>query len=138
MYKPYLSRQKSGKSVQTTASAGDKTTLKLVTEQLRASQKVLNKSDQFIASGAALTRGCCRSVRPPLPPAANQVAAEPAGPPAVPTLSPHLHTDRATATNLPIAQLQPVCAYFYQCVFFVGIGKSPKCNVLTVEIFSSF
>ena len=48
MYKPYLSRQKSGKSVQTTASAGDKTTLKLVTEQLRASQKVLNKSDQFI------------------------------------------------------------------------------------------
>ena len=48
MYKPYLSRQKSGKSVQTTVSAGDKTTLKLVTEQLRASQKVLNKSDQFI------------------------------------------------------------------------------------------
>ena len=47
-YKPYLSRQKSGKSVQTTVSAGDKTTLKLVTEQLRASQKVLNKSDQFI------------------------------------------------------------------------------------------
>ena len=48
MYKPYLSRQKSGKSVQTRVSAGDKTTLKLVTEQLRASQKVLNKSDQFI------------------------------------------------------------------------------------------
>ena len=50
MYKPYLSRQKSGKSVQTRVSAGDKTTLKLVTEQLRASQKVLNKSDQFIPS----------------------------------------------------------------------------------------
>ena len=54
-YKPYLSRQKSGKSVQTTVSAGDKTTLKLVTEQLRASQKVLNKSDQFIPSVVA---GC--------------------------------------------------------------------------------
>ena len=53
MYKPYLSRQKSGKSVQTTVSAGDKTTLKLVTEQLRASQKVLNKSDQFIPSVVA-------------------------------------------------------------------------------------
>ena len=50
MYKPYLSRQKSGKSVQTRVSAGDKTTPKLVTEQLRASQKVLNKSDQFIPS----------------------------------------------------------------------------------------
>ena len=50
MYKPYLSRQKSGKSVQTRDSRGwrDKTTLKLVTEQLRASQKVLNKSDQII------------------------------------------------------------------------------------------
>ena len=56
MYKPYLSRQKSGKSVQTTASAGDKTTLKLVTEQLRASQKVLNKSDQFIPSSLPVTR----------------------------------------------------------------------------------
>ena len=31
----------------------DKTTLKLVTEQLRASQKVLNKSDQFIPSVVA-------------------------------------------------------------------------------------
>ena len=60
MYKPYLSRQKSGKSVQTTVSAGDKTTLKLVTEQLRASQKVLNKSDQFIPSVVVPVR----SVRP--------------------------------------------------------------------------
>ena len=64
MYKPYLSRQKSGKSVQTTVSAGDKTTLKLVTEQLRASQKVLNKSDQFIASLVAWPRHPPRSVRP--------------------------------------------------------------------------
>ena len=56
MYKPYLSRQKSGKSVQTRVSAGDKTTLKLVTEQLRASQKVLNKSDQFIPGSLAVMR----------------------------------------------------------------------------------
>ena len=65
MYKPYISRQKSGKSVQTTASAGDKTTLKLVTHQLRASQKVLNKSDQFIPSSLAVTR--VYSAQPALP-----------------------------------------------------------------------
>ena len=74
MYKPYLSRQKSGKSVQTTVSAGDKTTLKLVTEQLRASQKVLNKSDQFIPAqrpgGGGAARSC--ALRPPPAPGLGQ------------------------------------------------------------------
>ena len=74
MYKPYLSRQKSGKSVQTTVSAGDKTTLKLVTEQLRASQKVLNKSDQFIPAqwpgGGGAARSC--PLRPPPAPRLGQ------------------------------------------------------------------
>ena len=44
----YLSRQKCGKSEGSRQTSADKTTPKLVTEQLRASQKVLNKSDQFI------------------------------------------------------------------------------------------
>ena len=68
MYKPYLSRQKSGKSVQTTASAGDKTTLKLVTHQLRASQKVLNKSDQFIPSSLPVMRVQAAQSASPVPP----------------------------------------------------------------------
>ena len=106
MYKPYLSRQKSGKSVQTRVSAGDKTTLKLVTEQLRASQKVLNKSDQFIPSWAAW-RGSPAQSAPSLRPTNGRRQGWTAHRPV-----PHTHHTRDKSAILKLIQSQKISSVF--------------------------